>query len=408
MNILWGLFGCSVIILISFLLSEKKKQINIQTVAIGFVLQVIFGYIVLKWQVGKNILEFVSNAITDIIGFGHAGLAFVFGPLADRGGDVAVWGVNVLGMIIFLTVLIAILYHYGIMQFFVRYIGGFISKVMKTSYSESAAAAANIFVGNTQAPLVVKPYIANMTRSQLFSVMVGGLASVSGAVMIGLATMGIPMEYLLSAAVMSAPAGIMIAKFMIPETEAINENEWKEVVNSLGENTERTNIVDVIFVSSREGLQFAINVGLMLMAFIGLMALINGILGWGGSLIGLDNLSLELVFGYVFAPVALIIGIPWDEALVAGNFLAQKFLLNEFVAFGSLSTSLDQVSERTLAILTFALSGFANFGAAGSIVGMLSNIVPERKIEIQKLMFKALIAATFANLLNGAIVTMFL
>lgn len=405
MSFIWGLAGCLVITLLSFLLSEKKKSINIRTVSIGFILQVIFGYIVLKWEFGKDTLAYVSTAINDIIDYGHEGIAFVFGPLADRGGDVAVFGVNVLGMIIFLTVLIALLYHFGIMQYMVRFIGGFISKIMKTSYAESAAAAANIFVGNTQAPLVVKPYIANMTRSQLFSVMVGGLASVSGAIMISLAAMGIPLEYLLSAAIMSAPAGIMIAKIIIPESQKINENEWKETVDASSK--EKTNIIDVIFTSSKEGLHFAVNVGLMLIAFIGLIALVNGILGWSGSLLGFENFSLELILGYLFAPIAFVIGIPWDEALIAGNLLAQKLLLNEFVAFAQLSTMVDSLSDRALAVLTFALSGFANFGAAGSIVGMLSNMVPQRKTEIQKLMLKALIAATFANLLNGAIVSMF-
>ncbi|MEI3607568.1 nucleoside transporter C-terminal domain-containing protein [Pseudogracilibacillus sp. SE30717A] len=404
MNILWGLFGCSFIIFISFLLSEKKKAINITTVTVGFILQVVFGYLVLKWTIGKNILEYVSTVITDIISFGYEGLKFAFGPLAEQGGEFGIWGVTVLGLIVFFTVLIGILYHFGVMQYIVRFIGGFISKVMKTSYAESAAAAANMFVGNTQAPLVVKPYIANMTRSQLFSVMVGGLASVSGAIMVGLAAMGIPMEYLLSAAVMSAPAGIMIAKFLIPETEEINKNEWKEVDDS---SDEKTNIIDVIFVSSKEGLQYAINVGLMITAFISIMALINGLFGWTGSLFGFENFSLELIFGYVFAPVAFIIGIPWEEALISGNFIAQKLLLNEFFAFANLSNSIDLLSEKTVAILTFALSGFANFGAAGSIVGMLSEMVPHRKLEIQRLMIKALIAATLANLLNGAIVTMF-
>lgn len=403
MNIIWGLLGCSFIILISFLLSEKKRKINIWTVTVGFILQVFFGYLVLKWTIGKEVLMFVSNAITDIIGFGYEGLEFAFGPLGEAGGDLGIWAVTVLGLIIFFTVLIGIAYHFGIMQYVVRFIGGFIAKVMKTSYSESAAAAANIFVGNTQAPLVVKPYIANMTRSQLFSVMVGGLASVSGAIMVGLAAMGIPMEYLLSAAVMSAPAGVMIAKFIIPETDKLSDEEWRVVE----EQDEKTNLIDVIFVSSREGLQYAINVGLMIISFIGLMALLNGVFGWVGGWFGLENFSLELIFGYLFAPIAFIIGIPWDEALMAGNFIAQKLLLNEFVAFASLSGSIDMLSEKSIAILTFALSGFANFGAAGSIVGMLSQMVPHRKIEIQQLMIKALIAATLANLLNGAIVTMF-
>lgn len=406
MNIVWGIIGCSIIILFSYLLSENKKQINYRTVTIGFVLQIVFGYLVLKWQLGKDVLSYLSDGINGIINYGREGLEFVFGPLAENGGEVGIFAVNVLGMIIFLTILIELLYHFGIMQYIVRFIGGFIAKIMQASYSESTAAAANMFVGNTQAPLVVKPYVKNMTRSQLFSVMVGSLASVSGAVMIGLAAMGIPLEYLLSAAVMSAPAGIMIAKFIIPETNEINENEWMETSDTTESEQPKRNLIDVIFVSSREGLKFAVNVGLMLIAFIGLIALVNGILAWGGSFFGLDNISLELIFGYLFAPVAFIIGIPWDEALMAGNMLAQKLLLNEFVAFANLSTIIDTLSERSIAILTFALSGFANFGAAGSIVGMLSDMVPQQKAVIQRLMMKALIGATLANLLNGAIVAM--
>ncbi|WP_025027796.1 NupC/NupG family nucleoside CNT transporter [Caldalkalibacillus mannanilyticus] len=404
MNIIWGMFGCSLIIIISILMSENKRLINVRTVSIGFFLQVVFGFLVLQWDKGLQAIQFVSQGITNLINFGHAGLSFVFGPLADRDG-LSVFAVNVLGMIIFLTVLIALLYYFGIMQYMVKIIGGFISKVMQTSYSESIAAAANIFVGNTQAPLIVKPYIAHMSRSQIFSVMVGGLASVSGAVLMGLAAMGIPIEYLISAAVMSAPAGLMIAKLVIPETEKINDNEWK-ISDKTSNSEEKTNIIDVIFENSKEGLHYAVNVGLMLIMFIGLIALLNGVIGFGGSLIGLENLSLELIFGYLFAPIAFVIGIPWDEAVMAGNLLAQKFLLNEFVAFANLSLGIENFSERSIAILTFALSGFANFGAVGSIVGMLSRMVPERKLEVQQLAIKALIAATLANLLNGAIVMM--
>lgn len=404
MNIIWGLFGCSIIILITLLMSENRKAINIRTVTIGFILQIIFGFLVLKWDYGMKIISAVSNAITEVMNYGYVGLEFAFGPLAENGSDVKIWAVTVLGMIVFFTVLIALFYYFGIMQIIVRVLGGGISKMMKTSYSESVAAAANMFIGSTQAPLVIKPYVANMTRSQLYSLMVGSLASVSGAVMIGLAAMGIPMTYLLSAAVMSAPAGLMIAKLIIPETKEINEDEWKL---EAGQEEEKTNIIDVIFTSSREGLRYAINVGLMIVIFISLVALINGLLGWTGSLFGFDQLSLELIFGYVFAPVAFVIGIPWDEAVMAGNYLAQKLFLNEFVAFTNLTVMMDELSEKTLAILTFALSGFANFGAAGSLVGMLSEMVPDKKTMIQKMMFKALIAATLANLLNGAIVTMF-
>ncbi|WP_078578447.1 NupC/NupG family nucleoside CNT transporter [Salipaludibacillus agaradhaerens] len=408
MTILWGLFGCSIIILISILMLENKKRINVRAVTIGFILQVIFGILVLRWDVGQNAIQVASDGVNSLIGYGNEGLTFVFGPLADRSGDVGVFAVTVLGMIIFLTVLIALLYYFGIMQHVVRFIGGFISKLMQTSYAESVAAAANIFIGNTQAPLVVKPYIATMSRSQIFSVMVGGLASVSGAVLMGLAAMGIPIQYLLSAAVMSAPAGLMIAKFVIPETEEIDNEEWKQSDDTMSKAKEDTNLIDVIFVNSKEGLHYAVNVGLMLIMFISLIALANGILGFGGSLVGLENLSLELILGYLFAPIAFLIGIPASEAVIAGNLLAQKMLLNEFVAFASFSTGLENFSERSIAILTFALSGFANFGAAGSIVGMLSRMVPKRKQEVQQLAVKALIAATLANLLNGAIVMIIL
>src|SRR5699024_6028329 len=203
---------------------------------------------------------------------------------------------------------------------------------------------------------------------------------------------------------MSAPAGLMIAKFVIPETAEIKDDEWKEVEDS---SEEKTNLIDVIFVSSREGLQYAINVGLMIVAFISLVALVNGALGWTGSLFGFENLSLELIFGYAFAPVAFVIGIPWEEAVISGNFLAQKLFLNEFVAFTDLASSIDKVSDKTLAVLTYRLSDIAKFGVGGSIVGMLSEMVPDRKIEMQKLMRKALICATLANLLNVAIVTLF-
>jgi CNT family concentrative nucleoside transporter len=389
-------------------MSEDKKRINIRTVTIGFILQIIFGILVLKWDVGQKAIQVASDGINSLIGYGNEGLSFVFGPLADRSGDVGVFAVTVLGMIIFLTVLIALLYYFGIMQHIVRLAGGFISKVMQTSYAESVAAAANIFIGNTQAPLVVKPYIATMSRSQIFSVMVGGLASVSGAVLMGLAAMGIPIQYLLSAAVMSAPAGLMIAKFVIPETEVIDNEEWKRHDDTMSKATEDTNLIDVIFVNSKEGLHYAVNVGLMLIMFISLIALANGMLGFGGSLVGLENLSLELILGYLFAPVAFLIGIPASEAVMAGNLLAQKMLLNEFVAFASFSTGLENFSERSIAILTFALSGFANFGAAGSIVGMLSRMAPKRKQEFQQLAIKALVAATLANLLNGAIVMIIL
>ncbi|KXH78777.1 NupC/NupG family nucleoside CNT transporter [Sporosarcina sp. HYO08] len=408
MSILWGIFGCAVIIFLAYLMSENKKLINVQTALIGFFAQVLLGFIVLKWGVGMAVVEFVSDGVTKIMAYGGEGLSFVFGSLADKNGPVgSVFAINVLTIMIFLSALISLLYYFGIMQLFVKVLGGLISKFMKTGYVESTNAAMNIFLGMTQSAISVKPYISRMSRSQIFAIMVGGLASVSGAVLIGLAAMGIPIKYLLSAAIMSAPAGLMMAKLVIPETDPLNPNEWKEMDGYMGESKKDTNIMDVIITGSREGLSLAINAGIILISIIGLVALLNGILGGVGSLVGFPDLSFETIMGYIFAPIALIIGIPWSEALAAGNLLGQKMILNEFVAFTSLSTMIDQFSEKSIAILTFALSGFANIGSIGIILGIMIGVAPNRKKDIQDMAFKSLIAATLANLLNGAIVGLF-
>ncbi|WP_339226924.1 nucleoside transporter C-terminal domain-containing protein [Oceanobacillus sp. FSL K6-2867] len=407
-NILWGLMGCAGIILISYLLSENKKAINIWTVSMGFISQIILGFIVLQWDIGIKIVEVVSNGVSKVMDYGVEGLAFVFGSLADKEGPAGpIFAINVLAIMIFLSALISLLYYFGIMQWGVRVIGGTISKFMKTGYVESTNAASNIFLGMTQSFLTVKPYIKNMSRSQIFAIMVGGLASVSGAVLLGLAAMGIPINYLLSAAIMSAPAGLMIAKFMIPETEPLNQNEWNEADEFSGDSKKDTSMMEVIVEGSNDGLKFAVNAVIILISIIGLVALLNGILGGVGSLIGLPSLSFELILGYIFAPFAFIIGIPWNEAIMAGNLLGQKIIINEFVAFASFSSIIEQFSEKSTAVLTFALSGFANIGSIGIILGVMLGIAPNRKKEIQDMAFKALIAATLANLLNGAIAGIF-
>ncbi|MFS0688501.1 nucleoside transporter C-terminal domain-containing protein [Sporosarcina sp. 179-K 8C2 HS] len=408
MSILWGIFGCAVIIFIAYLMSENKKIINVRTALVGFFSQVLLGFIVLKWGAGMAVVEFVSDGVNKVMGYGMEGLSFVFGSLADKNGPVgSIFAINVLTIMVFLSALISLLYYFGIMQMFVKVLGGLISKFMKTGYVESTNAAMNIFLGMTQSAISVKPYISRMSRSQIFAIMVGGLASVSGAVLIGLAAMGIPIKYLLSAAIMSAPAGLMLAKLIIPETDPLNPNEWKEMDDYMGDSKKDSNIMDVIINGSREGLNLAVNAGIILISIIGLVALLNGILGGVGSLVGFPGLSFETIMGYIFAPIALIIGIPWSEALAAGNLLGQKMILNEFVAFTSLSTMMEQFSEKSIAILTFALSGFANIGSIGIILGIMIGVAPNRKKDIQSMAFKALIAATLANLLNGAIVGLF-
>lgn len=408
-SILWGVMGCSVLLAIVYLFSENKKAVNWQTFLIGFLLQVILGFVVLRWSVGVSIIEFLSDGVNAIMSAGQEGLTFVFGELADpdrEGGSIFV--INVLAIMIFLTSLISILYHFGIMQLFVRIVGGFISRFMKTRAVESTNAVTNMFLGMTQSAISVKPYISNISRSQVFAIMVGGLASVSGAVLFGLVALGIPVEYLLSAAVMSAPAGLMIAKLMIPETDEAVQDEWKDIdlVQSSAEGEDPT-FMDALINGSRDGVTLTVNSAMVLIAIIGLVALVDIILGSIGGLVGYSELSLNLIFGYLFAPVAFLIGIPWDEAILAGGLLGEKVILNEFVAFTSFTEVIDQFSEKSVAILSFALAGFANIGSVGIVLGIMLGIAPRRNKEIQSMAGKSLFAATIANLLNGAIIGMF-
>lgn len=408
-SILWGILGCTVLLAVVYVFSENKKDINWQTFIIGFLLQVILGFIVLKWNMGIAFIEFLSDGVNAIMSAGQEGLTFVFGELAEPGREGgSIFIINVLAIMIFLTSLISILYHFGIMQFIVRIVGGFISKFMKTGAVESTNAVTNMFLGMTQSAISIKPYIANISRSQIFAIMVGGLASVSGAVLFGLVALGIPVEYLLSAAVMSAPAGLMIAKLMIPETAELDEDEWKsvELTESSAEGEEPT-FMDALINGSRDGVTLTVNSAMVLIAIIGLVALVDIILSNLGGLVGFSELSLNLIFGYLFAPVAFLIGIPWSEAVLAGGLLGEKVILNEFVAFTSFTEIIDQFSDKSTAILSFALAGFANIGSVGIILGIMLGIAPKRNKEIQSMAGKSLFAATIANLLNGAIIGMF-
>ncbi|MEH7346746.1 NupC/NupG family nucleoside CNT transporter [Bacillus sp. JJ1532] len=403
MNILWGLIGCSIIFFIAYLVSENRKAINFRTIGLGFLLQLVFGFIVLKSKLGQEALQAVSAGVNKVIHYGDVGVAFVFGSLADKAGPAgSIFAVRVLAIIIFLSALISLLYHLGIMQIFVRIIGGFISRLLKVSKTESMSATANIFVGMSEAPLVIKPYLPYMTKSQIFAVMVGGLASVSGAVMIGLAAMGVSIEYLIAASFMSAPAGLVMAKLLMPETETNTEIDLKKLANN-GETPKKRNILEVITDGAFDGAKIAFGVAVMLMAILGLVAFTNGILGGIGGLFGFEGLSLEMIFGYLFAPIAFIIGIPWSEAVMAGNLIGQKLVFNEFVAFSSFAGQTAEFSQKAQAVITFTLCGFANLGSIGILVGALSSMAPNQKAVIQKLAFRALIAASLANLMSGAI-----
>lgn len=290
------------------------------------------------------------------------------------------------------------------MKFIINIIGGGLQKVLGTSRPESMSAAANIFVGQTEAPLIVRPFIPKMTQSELFAVMVGGLASIAGSIMAGYAGIGVELKYLLAASFMAAPAGLLMAKIMVPEVDTPN-NDLTQVD---GEDTSYANIFDAAASGASSGLQLALNVGAMLLAFVALIALINGIIGWTGNLFGLENLMFEQILGYLMAPIAWAIGVDWSEAQIAGSFIGQKIVVNEFVAYLNFVEMSDQLSVKSQAIITFALCGFANFSSIAILMGGLGAMAPSRRKDIARLGLKAVCAATLANLMSAALAGLFL
>ena len=284
------------------------------------------------------------------------------------------------------------------MQFIIRVIGGALSKLLGTSQLETISASANIFLGQTEAPLLIKPYVAKLTESELFTVMVGGLASVSGSILVGYSLLGIPIEYLISASFMAAPAGLIISKMLYPETEFDKiQNEVKMVKD------DSANVVDAASKGAIDGLGLVLNIAAIILAFVALIALVNGLIGWIGGWFCFSNLSLQTILGYIFAPIAAIIGVPWGESVLAGSLIGQKIILNEFVAFTSMSPLLPELSAKTTAIVTFALCGFANISSIAILIGGIGGMAPNRKHGIARLGWKAVLGGTLANLLSATI-----
>lgn len=410
MDYVWGIIGILGIVAIAIGLSNNRKAIQWRIIIAGLVVQLIFAFIVLKWSFGREKLMQLSEGVQKLISYANEGINFVFGGLANPDNVGFVFAMSVLTIIIFFSSLISVLYYLGIMQFVIKIIGGFLSKVLGTTKAESVNAAANIFVGQTEAPLVIRPFLNKMTKSQMFAVMTGGLASVSGSVLIGYSLLGVPLEYLLAASFMAAPAGLVMAKLMIPETEEVNEDDFK-----LERNSEATNVIDAAAAGASDGLKLAVNVGAMLLSFIALIALLNGLLGgvagWIGDLTGwsaLDNVTLEGILGYVFAPLAFLIGVPWDEAVRAGSFIGQKLILNEFVAYSNFGPMIGEFSDKTAIIISFALCGFANLSSMGILIGGLGGMAPQKRTMIAQLAVKAVAAGTLASLLSAAIAGMFI
>lgn len=395
-----GLIGVVVLLAIAVLCSSDRKAIRLRTVLGAFGLQLGFAVLVLATPIGKGVLLWLTSRVNDVLAASEKGMGFLFGDLSDPAGGLGfIFAFRVLPIIIFFSSLIAVLYHLRVMHYIILVIGGGLQKLLGTSRAESFSAAANIFVGQTEAPLVIRPFLPKMTRSELFAVMVGGLASVAGSVLVGYAELGARLDHLLAACFMAAPGGFLFAKLLLPETEEISGD--RESVED--DEAAAINVIDAAALGASSGLKLALNVGAMLLAFISLIALVNlglnGIGGWFGD----PTFSLQGILGWIFAPVAWMIGVSANEILPAGSLIGQKLVLNEFVAFLEFAQIGESLSERTQGIVTFALCGFANLSSIAILLGGLGVMAPKRRPEIAQLGLKAVFAATLANLMSAAL-----
>lgn len=420
MTLIMSLVGMVTLVAIALVFSYDRKAIRLRTVLGAFAIQAGIGAFVLYVPFGQAVLQAISAGVSQVLVYANDGIGFLFGGLADVDNVGFVFAIKVLPVIIFFSSLIAVLYYVGIMQWVIRILGGALQKALGTSRTESLSATANIFVGQTEAPLVVRPFIARMTPSQLFAVMCGGLASVAGSVLAGYAALGIPMEYLVAASFMAAPGGLLFAKLIMPETQNVEDSDSvSKVDEELKEQDDKpANVLDAAAAGATSGMKLAANVGAMLLAFIALIALVNGILGGVGGWFGFEALSLELILGWLFAPLAFLLGVPWEEATLAGSFIGQKLVVNEFVAFINLAPYIEGeqvvaatgqlMTPHTVAILSFALCGFANLSSIAILLGGLGSIAPTRRKEIARFGVKAVLAGTLSNLMSASIAGFFL
>ena len=406
MNFIMGIVGVFVLLGLAVLLSDNRKAINLRTVGGAFAIQVVIGAFILYVPFGKELLQGLSTGVANVIAYGNEGIQFLFGDLA-RFKLGFIFAINVLPVIVFFSSLIAVLYYIGVMSIVINFVGGGLQKFLGTSRSESLSATANIFVGQTEAPLVVRPFIKSMTKSELFAVMVGGLASIAGSVLAGYAGLGIKIEYLVAASFMAAPGGLLMAKIIKPETETP-----KSTLDDLDDSDEDkpANVLDAAAAGASSGMMLALNVGAMLIAFVGLIALANGITGGIGAWFDMPELTIQMILGWIFSPLAFVIGVPWHEAVAAGSFIGQKLVVNEFVAFLDFVSYIknNELSEHTQIIISFALCGFANFSSIAILLGGLGSLAPSRRADIASMGIKAVLAASLANLMSAALAGLFL
>jgi CNT family concentrative nucleoside transporter len=399
-----SVFGLLFMVGVGFVFSSDRKNINWRTVGSGLLLQVTLGLLILKTSGGQAIFEGARSFFTSILGYTNEGSQFIFGPLMDTNKFGFIFFVMVLPTIIFMSSLMSILYHLGLMQIVIKGTAKVMVKLMGTSGAESLSAAANIFAGQTEAPLVVKPFIQTMTNSELMALMTGGMATVAGGVLAAYVGMGIDAGHLLAASVMSAPAALICAKILVPESA--RPETTGQVSLDLPKTT--ANLIDAAASGAGEGLKLALNVGAMLLAFIALIALVNGCMSWFGGLFGYPQFSMELISGYLFAPIAFIMGVPWSEAFLVGTLLGKKLIVNEFVAYLDLQNMMGQLSPRSIVISTYALCGFANFSSIAIQVGGIGTLAPERRQDLARLGMRSLLGGTLACLMTACIAGIFI
>jgi concentrative nucleoside transporter, CNT family len=404
--------GLALILALAYCLSSARHAIDYRTVGWGLALQFLFAIIVLKTGAGQAVFKTLGDYITKLLDFAYVGSSFVFGPLGNRevwprimtnvlgqeGGQYAnVFAFMVLPTIIFIAALFAMLYYFGVMQLVVRVFAVVMRKFMRASGAESLNVAASIFMGQTEAPLTIRPFLPRMTESELMTVMTAGMAHISGGVMAAYIIFGASAEHLLTAVIMTAPGTLMMAKLFVPET---GQPETMGTVKLEVEKTD-VNVIDAIGRGTGEGLHLALNVGAMLISFLALVALLNAILGLAG-------LSMQQILGYAFAPIAWSLGVPWTDAPTVGNLLGTRMVLNEFVAYSQLGPLKATLDPKSFTIATFALCGFANFSSIGIQIGGIGALAPERRHDLARLGLRAMLAGTFANFLTATIAGMLL
>ncbi len=402
-----SLLGIVLILLIAVALSSDRKAIRPRVVAAAFALQAGFAALVLYVPAGNAALQAVSSGVSALLGYAHAGIDFLFGALARPEIGGTAFAIAALPVIVFFAALIAILYHLGIMQLVIRWIGGGLEKLTGISRVESLCAASNIFVGQSESPLVIRPYLAGLAPSQLFCVMTVGMAGVAGTILAAYASMGIRIDYLVAAAFMSAPGGILMAKLIMPDPKGLAIDAAPVTLADDGEE-KPANLIMAASQGAQTGVRLAVAVGAMVLAFVALVALANGMVGWAAGLLGFEGVTFQSLLGYVFAPVFWLTGAAdWAEALRAGSYFGTKLVLNEFVSFIDLGKAAD-LSARTVAVVTFALCGFANFSSIAIQMAVTGGLAPDQRPVIAKLGIKALVAGSLSNLMSGALAGLFL